>query len=167
MGRNYFIGLCFCLYLGGACHPEVVHRWEKEVEDTRSWYEVSEILSGSTIKLADGRTIGYLGIQSPQKDEYLFEKARTANALLLRAKKVILQLNTVSPNAAGPELAYVFAPTPIGIFCFVNKELLQYGYAKTAEYPQSHRYKQDFIQLENEARQANLGIWSQHAATKP
>ncbi len=44
----------------------------KEHLDLVQNVEILEVLSGDTIKLKDGRVIKYLGINSPQKDEFFF-----------------------------------------------------------------------------------------------
>jgi endonuclease YncB( thermonuclease family) len=148
-----FLLNCVLLFIG--CSPSVEHR---EKKDNLPWVELRQVLSGDTIQLKDGRIIKYLGVQSPQEGEFFFEKCRDANAWLLRANKLILQYDDEhKKDAQGRELAYVFAPS-LGLFCFVNKELILYGYAK-AENSSKCKYKKEFLEMEKNAREKKAGIW--------
>jgi len=37
---------------------------------------VSKVIDGDTIKLKNGETIRYIGINAPERDEYLYEEAK-------------------------------------------------------------------------------------------
>lgn len=42
---------------------------------------------------------------------------------------------------------------------FVNKYLVEQGYAKVATYPPDVKYSQLFLEVEQTARKNNLGLW--------
>ncbi len=158
--RKIFLVSC-CLLLGiAACGSAVVHEWEEQTaRQDPNWHEVQEVISGDTIRLRNGQVVRYLGIQAPRQGEPWFKEARDANAWLLRRGKVLLLNDDSLQDAQGYSLAYAFAPAK-GIFCFVNEELLQYGYAKVSDFPVAHKYVKNFRQLEAEARQARACLWS-------
>lgn len=144
---------------GGACVSRVEHRWEDNNTHTKRppLEEVSEVLSGDTIKLKQGRIIKYLGIQAPQKGEPFFETCCKANAWLLQPGKVILFFDEQTKDEQGRALAYVYTPS-LGIFCFVNQELLEYGYAVITP-SSNHKYKDAFLAKQDIAKAKKRGIW--------
>lgn len=136
----------------------MIHEWEdQKAQRDPNWHEVQEIISGDTIRLQNGQLVRYLGIQAPKPGEPWFHEAKEANTWLLRWGKVLLQTDNSLQDAQGHLLAYAFSPSQ-GIFCFVNKELLQFGYARVSDTP-SHKLEQDFRQLEAEARRTGAGLW--------
>ena len=153
--------LCGWVAILGACAPAVVHQWEDiSPQNGMAWSQVSEVLSGDSVRLYDGQVIKYLGIQAPQTGEPLFEQAREANAWLLRQHRAVIQIAPGVTTKEGYPCAYVFAiySQVKGVFCFVNKELLQFGYAQ-AEHSTEHQYREEFARLEADAQRAKLGIW--------
>lgn len=150
-----------------ACAPNVRYVYEDRPENKaiQSWHRVREVMSGDTIRLEDGAIVRYLGISAPQKGEKLFESARKANEILLRAGIVVLHFDKQTKDSHGYTLAYVHAPSPVGAYCFANLELLNFGRAKLdLSFP--CRYEREFRQAEQEARENKMGIWDSPDAAK-
>lgn len=161
--KNNFIYLLYCCLAFSACTSQPVHKWENEsVEQSRqdrSRYRVTEVISGDTIRVEDGRIIKYLGVVAPRKGEPFFEKARLANSQLLSSRRVFLKFDDqYREDSEGRQLAYVFKPIK-GLYCFVTKELLLFGYVRLANIPLTYRYAEQFLQMQKIAQREKRGIW--------
>ncbi|WP_372366149.1 thermonuclease family protein [Candidatus Uabimicrobium sp. HlEnr_7] len=153
-----------CLFV--SCGPAEVHVYndkpqEKVVEKTEL-IQVKKVISGDTIELEDGRIIKYINVSAPKKGEKFFDLAKDANTLLVidRAKsRVLLEFGDKKRDKNGNHLAYVFAPTPMLHYCFVNKELVEYGYAKVGGPSINSKYTDLFLSSEKSAKTKQLNIW--------
>ncbi len=157
-----------------SCSPEVIHRYPaKEREEQRGLLlkdleNVIEVISGDSIKLQDGRIVKYIGISSPKRGEAFFTEAKKRNEQLLKwgKNKVFLEEGKRLRDEQGRYLYYVYTPTRFMphdelICCFVNKELISHGIGLAkADYPEM-RYKENFEQLEREARKNKRGFWGE------
>ncbi|MEW6159871.1 MAG: lamin tail domain-containing protein [Verrucomicrobiota bacterium] len=114
-----------------------------------------QAIDGDTIRLSDGRTVRYMGINAPEKGQPWFDKATRANNDLIAGKKLRLETSGGSrQDRDGRLLAFVF----VGKKC-VNLELLRQGMAHVYP-PISKKHKKSFLETQDEARAAKRGIWS-------
>lgn len=149
-----------------SCGPSEVHVYNDEkkqetVEKTNLVF-VKKVISGDSIELEDGRIVKYIHVSAPQKGEKNFDLAKDANTLLVvtRAKnRVFLEFGEKKHDQDGRLLAYVFAPTPLLHYCFVNKELIEYGYARVSASPPNNKYLDLFLSSEQSAKTKQLNIW--------
>ncbi len=146
-----FVFFLACCFLGCQTLPPVV----------------SEIISGDTIVLSDGRKIRYAAIESPQKDSSWFDFCRDANVYLVQDKSVqlIMESSQTTPDAI---FAYVYTPIQIGEetkYLFVNAELVRFGFAKVLPVPNDTAQKRLWESLwqlqESEAKPNQKGIWGE------
>ncbi|BBM87028.1 thermonuclease family protein [Candidatus Uabimicrobium amorphum] len=149
-----------------SCGPKEVHVYNDEQKqktvDKTNLVIVKKVISGDSIELEDGRIVKYIHVTAPQKGEKHFDLAKDANTLLVvtRAKnKVFLEFGEEKRDQDGRYLAYVFAPTPLLHYCFVNKELIEYGYAKVTATPPNKKYLDLFLSSEQRAKTKQLNIW--------
>ncbi len=146
--------LCFFII---ACNIKTIHKWEEPVKQGKlNLYLVEEVLSSNQIRLKDGKVVQYIGLLSSPK---LAQTCKDANQWLLRIGKVFLEFLDSSPNPQGIYFAYAYAPTPKGL-CFVNQELLEFGYCELDPGFSDPRYQDEFIRLQEEAKNNKKGIWS-------
>ncbi|MEW5857600.1 MAG: thermonuclease family protein [Cyanobacteriota bacterium] len=115
---------------------------------------VSSVIDGDTIELEDGRVVRYLGIDTPEYEEYFFQEATNRNRELVEGKAVELQVGERDFDEYGRLLRYVYID---GIF--VNAELVAQGYAKAYIFDPNDRYSQVLVQLEQYARMSGRGMW--------
>ncbi len=88
---------------------------------------------------------------------FFFEESRDANAKLLQSGKIMLQYDEFElRDLQGKESAYIFSNSS-GFWCFVNKELLLFGYSKVDA--AMHQYSQEFLEMEKKAKENKAGIW--------
>ncbi len=78
-----------------------------------------------------------------------------ANRKLVKGKKVTLDFDIEQWDKYGRILAYVF----LGDGTFVNRCLVEHGYAQVMTVPPNVNYHALFQKLQREAREARRGLW--------
>ncbi len=121
--------------------------------------KVTEVIDGDTIKLESGETVRYIGIDTPEQGELLYDEATNKNKELVEGKTVRLEKDVSETDIFGRLLRYVYIDGT-----FVNAKLVELGYAKATPYPPDTKYESVFSQLEGEAKNAGLGIWAHYTA---
>ena len=130
-------------------------------QDPRGPFRVKRVVDGDTIVLADGRYIRYIGINTPERGETLWKKARDYNAQKVGGKLVTLKFGQVKEDTYGRTLAYVSVEREM-----VNAALLQAGLAHLFVI-EPITYHQNFLRLQEEARTQGLGIWGRDGFRGP
>lgn len=131
-------------------------------------YEVIEVIDGDTITAnIDGmiESVRFLGIdtpevQNPYRDEECFgQEASARTKELLAGKDVVLEGDDGAGDRDkyGRLLRYVYVD---GVF--VNELLIREGYAY-AYTDEDYKYRDDFIDREQEAYQNRAGLWAEGA----
>ena len=130
-------------------------------QDPKGSFLVKKVVDGDTIVLADGRRIRYIGINTPERGEPLWKKARDYNAQKVGGKLVTLEFGQVTEDAYGRTLAYAFVNGEM-----VNAALLQAGLAHLFVI-EPITYYQNFLRLQEEARTQGRGIWGRDGSRGP
>jgi endonuclease YncB( thermonuclease family) len=124
----------------------------------------TRVIDGDTIEVnIDGETymVRYIGIDTPEMDdnrsEYraLAEEATQANRDMVEGENVSLEKDVSETDQYDRLLRYVF----VG-YNLVNAELVSDGYAWAKSYPPDTKYDALFHDLETEAENGGLGVWS-------
>jgi len=129
-------------------------------------------LHGRVVKVTDGDTIHvlldsgqeervrYIGIDTPESVkpdtpvQCYAEKASHYNASLVAGRNVTLKLDAEQRDRYGRLLAYVYAGGT-----FVNRALVERGYARTLTIPPNVAHADEFARLAGRARSAGVGLW--------
>lgn len=152
MKKIFFLFFLFCM----ACTIKTVHKWEDPIKQGKlNLFMVSEVLSANQIRLKDGKVVQYLGLRTSKKIE---QTCKSANQWLLRTGKIFLEFPDDKPDKQGIYFAYAYAPTPKGL-CFINQELLEFGYCELDPEFSDPQYKEEFQRLQKEAQIKKKGIW--------
>ncbi len=118
--------------------------------------QVTRIIDGDTIdvKLADGTTerVRYVGVNTPESDQVCYSEATQANSLFVKNKTVRLVKDSSDRDQYGRLLRYVYVGD-----LFVNKALVEQGYAEAVLYEPDHAHYNEFVGLEKQAASANRG----------
>ena len=122
--------------------------------DTLEKALVVSVIDGDTIELQGGRRVRYLGIDTPELDEYYAAEATARNKELVEGKIVELQSGKRDEDEYGRLLRYVYVD---GIF--VNAELVAQGYATAYIFDADEHYSQVLVQLEQYAKLKERGLW--------
>jgi len=118
--------------------------------------KITRVIDGDTIVIEGEYHVRYIGIDTPEANEFYYSEAKQANKRLVEGKKVKLEKDISDQDKYGRELRYVDVDDT-----FVNAELVRQGYAYAQAYPPDTKYQVYLEAMEIEARQAKRGIWKQ------
>jgi micrococcal nuclease len=130
----------------------------------RTEARVTDVVDGDTIKVEIGGevyTVRYIGIDTPEyaRSESSVEsegrKASAANETLVGGQTVYLEKDVSETDQYGRLLRYVY----LADGTFVNCELVRLGYAQASTYPPDVRYQELFLEIQQEAREDERGLW--------
>jgi len=118
-------------------------------------------VDGDTLELDGGERVRLIGVNTPESVdprrpvEYFGHQAAAFTRRLAEGKAVRLEYDEDTRDQFDRTLAYVYLPDGT----FLNAEIIRqgYGFAYT-RFP--HRYQQEFVQLEREAREQGRGLWA-------
>ncbi|MCJ7772581.1 MAG: thermonuclease family protein, partial [Desulfobacterales bacterium] len=140
----YLIILCFC-----------------SSPSADQFYTVKSIIDGDTIILSNQKFIRYIGIDSPEinhktgvAEPFGFE-AKKINEKLISKKTIRLEYDIQEKDHFGRVLAYVY--TRDGTF--INKEIIQNGYAWILFKPPNTKHGKELLFSQRDAMNNKLGIW--------
>jgi micrococcal nuclease len=122
-------------------------------------YELSEVVDGGTLRLADGEVVLLAGIDVPRGLEG--EGAGTAAAARAQLERLAggsgasLQLVAGGRDRHGRLLAQVFD----GAGKLLQADMVAAGFARVRPYPDQVPCIEQLLELEQEARHAKKGLW--------
>jgi micrococcal nuclease len=125
--------------------------------------EVTRVVDGDTIEVQiAGATyrVRYIGIDTPetvdprQPVQCYGREASERNRELVEGKTVGLEKDVSETDQYGRLLRYVWLDDEM-----VNAVLVREGYATAVSYPPDVKYQELFLSLQQEARDAGLGLW--------
>ncbi len=159
--------------------------WGKKDSAPPEYFIVTKVLYGDTIVLDDGRTIRLIGVLAPKVknpnslvEKWQNESIEFVKSLVLE-QPVWLEFDKKAPSDSNDTWAYVYFNYPypdsrkkwewIGQVpvlltpgeYLLNRMVVQYGYG-TENSPFNFKYRTQFSQLENDARNKNHGLWGSH-----
>lgn len=121
--------------------------------------KVIKVLDGDTVELETGERLRYLGIDAPEIDKKLGRQAKEFNSNLVLGRKVRIEFESVLYDKYDRLLGYVWIDDTL-----VNERLVKEGLARVVIIPEDPplqpRYIDRLKKAEKEAREKNLGIWS-------
>ncbi len=126
---------------------------------------VTDVVDGDTIKVTGGRTVRFVGIDTPETVDprrpvgCFGKEASNETKRLLTGKIVILQKDVSEKDKYNRLLRLIYLPLDDGQTLFVNDYLVRMGFAKDYRYPPDIKYDEEFKQAENDARQNLRGLW--------
>jgi micrococcal nuclease len=136
---------------------------------------VVDVVDGDTIKVAIGGVVyrlRYIGIDTPETVDpsrpvqWMGPEASAANKALVAGHEVVLEKDVSEVDRYGRLLRYVWLHDGDS-WLMVNYELVRRGFAHSATYPPDVRYQELFLAAEQEARDAEQGLWAPTAGESP
>ncbi len=130
----------------------------------------THVLDGDTIiVLYDGKEekVRLLGVNTPEitgfnkSGEYLGEEAKRFTIKMIHGKKVNIVFDNKKTDMYGRLLAYIYLEDGT----FLNAEIIKQGYGY-AQKGFLHKYLNEFIKFEQEAKRSKLGLWAKKTKTK-
>lgn len=137
---------------------------DQSLEGNNDLYYVERVVDGDTIVISyknKSERVRFIGINTPESvhsdpsrntPEGIIASQFTKD--LLTDKYVEIELDVEERDKYGRILAYVYLDGEM-----VNKTLLKEGYAQVATYPPNVKYVDEFVELEREARDNQVGLW--------
>jgi len=125
------------------------------------WVHVAVVIDGDTFKTKKGERIRLLGINTPEvaheasPGQPMGNVAKKALSTMIAGKLVRLAFDAQSKDGYGRTLAQVYLREGT----WVNGEMVRTGMAHVYTFTPNLRWAGELIELEKEARRANLGIW--------
>lgn len=122
---------------------------------------VTEVIDGDTVRLANGKTVRYIGVDTPEthhprvKQECFGKEASSFNESLVMGKTVSLEKDVSDTDRYGRLLRYVWLDGKM-----VNEMLVREGYAEASAFPPDVKHQELLKLSEREARENNRGLWS-------
>ncbi len=159
--RLPFAAIVFLLLLAIASQRQLI----RSPKAAGTGLRVVKVIDGDTVVLSDGRTVRYIGIDTPEKGQPFYEAAKNFNRKLVQGKAVELEFDIERYDRYGRLLAYVFVRDKTGRRIFVNAEMVRNGFALTYTRPPNVKYADLFIRLQEDARKKRRGLWSVYKPT--
>lgn len=134
---------------------------EDEAKSSDDTWKVSRVVDGDTIKLENGETVRYIGIDTPETVDprravgCFGKEASDKNKELVLGKEVRLVKDVSETDTYKRLLRYVYVGD-----LFVNEYLVREGFARASSYPPDVRHRDLFRDAEREAREAKRGLWA-------
>lgn len=131
------------------------------------YFTVTKIVDGDTFWVDDGSEKGlkirFIGVDAPETRRtrnkeigYYAQESKAFLTQLIFGKKVRLEFDVDLLDRYQRTLAYVYLEDNT----FVNAELVKQGYAMVMTIPPNVKFAELFVQLQQEARENNRGLWS-------
>ncbi len=118
--------------------------------------QVVRIIDGDTIdvRFPDGlrERVRYIGMNTPESDQVCYREATQANSIFVEGKTVRLVKDKSDRDQYDRLLRYVYVGD-----LFVNRALVEQGYAEAVVYEPDHAHYDEFVALEKQAASANRG----------
>jgi endonuclease YncB( thermonuclease family) len=127
---------------------------------------VTRIIDGDTIEVTiDGQSyrVRYIGMDTPERGQPFADLATEANRQLVEGQSVRMVKDISETDRYGRLLRYVYLQDGT----FVNAELVRQGYAQIATYPPDVQFQAHFLELQQQAREAAVGLWADVAQAPP
>jgi micrococcal nuclease len=125
------------------------------------WVTVKRVVDGDTFETTENEKVRLIGVDTPEtvkpntpvqpygKEASNFTKSK------LTGQKVALELDVQPKDKYGRTLAYVYLQDGT----FFNAELVKEGYARVLTVPPNVKYTDEFVKLQNQAREQKKGLW--------
>jgi len=114
---------------------------------------VAAVIDGDTIRLSDGRTVRYLGVNTPERGQPFYEEAKRFNEQLVMGKPVRLETSGQRQDQYDRELAYVFVENNL-----INSQIIAAGWGYVFLL-QPVTKANEWLSLQKQAQDQRKGMW--------
>jgi endonuclease YncB( thermonuclease family) len=122
---------------------------------------VARVQDGDSVKLEDGRTVRYIGIDCPERGEPFAGEAAALNRSLVEGRVVRFETDREAADRYGRLLAYAFVE---GRAESVSEILAERGLATHYRVPPNVARDGEIREAQDRARAAGHGIWASESA---
>jgi len=114
---------------------------------------VERVIDGDTVVLSNGERVRLMGIDTPEKGEYLFEEAKQW-LQRIEGQQVVLETGDEDRDKYGRLLRYIHWNG------LVEEEILKQGLAKVFMLEPHEKHYEELISAEALAIEAGIGLWN-------
>ena len=160
--KNSVLGaIITSLLAGGAGYGYTIIRDNQADIFESSVHEVTHVVDGDTIDIENDIRIRLLGIDSPARGECGFVESRAYLEELLKSKQVYIEKDITGADRYDRLLRYLYVPSDDirEDDVLVQDALLRAGWVRTLAIAPDNRYRDLFASAQEEAKQAERGIW--------
>lgn len=151
---------------GKRARTESTNNHHEVVND--GFLSVTKVVDGDTFWVNNGSQKGLkvrlIGVDAPESRKvfrkevgFYGKEAKTYLINILQNKRVKLVSDVDPLDRFGRTLSYVYLEDGT----FVNAELVKNGYAMVMTVPPNVRFVEEFVALQQEARENNRGLWAE------
>jgi micrococcal nuclease len=151
-----FLTLFIFLY---SFQPKIKKK-EPEISSNDKVYSVIHVLDGDTIIIESGEQVRYIGIDTPEllsentEEQCFGYESYLLNKIIMQGTEVRLEKDVSEVDMYGRLLRYVYIDD-----IFLNDYLVRNGFAKASDWPPDTKYKEQFEEAEEEAKERKRGMW--------
>ena len=117
-------------------------------------FSVTRVIDGDTLVLNTGKKVRLIGIDSPEPPGNYYQEAKKRLEELVLGKEVKLEKDVSETDKYERLLRYVYVNGK-----FINKIMVEEGWAKAYPYKADIKYKKEFSDLGSLAKSKGLGVW--------
>jgi micrococcal nuclease len=128
---------------------------EKNADVSSDTHHVTHIVDGDTFDIETGERVRMIGMDTPERGKPYYAEATAHLKSLIEDKDVVLKRDVSENDRYGRLLRHVYVGEQ-----WVNKTMIEDGYARLVTYPPDVAHVQDFKEAETRARETESGIWS-------
>ena len=167
--NKILIAILFLLFttLNISCESKSKNK-HRTNESNEEYLSVTIVVDGDTFWADNGTSKGIkirlIGVDAPEsrnvfkkKLGYYGKEAKAYLTKMLSGKNVKLVCDVDSLDQYGRTLAYVYLEGGT----FVNADLMKNGYAMVMTIPPNVKFADEFVKLQQEARENNRGLWKE------
>jgi len=135
-------------------------------EETESFEDrahlVNRVIDGDTIVIENDIEIRLIGVDAPEQGECFYQEATDVLTELVEGKNIYIKKDVSGKDNFGRLLRYIFVANENSFVdnLFVNKYLIEKGYAGLMPATQDKEYRGILEYARNQARLQNIGIWA-------
>ena len=131
-------------------------------EATTQFATVTYVVDGDTIEISTGERVRLIGMDTPERGAPYYTEAKNKLSKLVLNKQIRMEKDVSDVDRYSRLLRYLYIGDT-----FVNLEMVEAGYATTYTYPPDVKYSAQFLAAEQEARNAQLGLWASSITPEP
>jgi len=121
---------------------------------TTSGERVICVIDGDTVRLDDGKSVRFIGIDTPERGKTGYDEATSRTIELLNGTTIRFEKDVSDTDRYDRLLRFVYADD-----VFVNEVLVEEGFAKAFPYEPDTSRADVFKKAQDEAKQGKTGLW--------
>lgn len=140
--------------------PESAISAAETVNSNLEYVKVTKVVDGDTIQIEGGKTVRYIGIDTPETVDprttvqCYGKEASNRNKQIVEGATIGLEKDVSETDKYGRLLRYVYKDDAM-----VNLTLVQEGYAYSSSYPPDIKHQDKFRTAEQQAKSGQKGLW--------